>query len=203
MTPHHQYPFCAMLSRMKYINRWGLMRSTRAETLSEHTAETAIIAHILALIARNVCGDTQVRPETIAVAALYHDASEILTGDMPTPVKYKNQTLQSAYKELEAESAQALARLLPEELQPELEPYLTGCALTPQEQILLKAADSISALVKCQEEENSGNTEFSSAKQGQLEKLKQMDCSAAQIFLHQFFPSYSKNLDQLAKGVSG
>lgn len=197
------YAFCALLSRMKYIGRWGLMRAARAESLSEHTAEAAVIAHILALVDREILGREDVRPETVAVAALYHDASEILTGDMPTPVKYKNDALKSAYKTLERESAESLARLLPEALQPIAAPYLTGDELNLEEALLLKAADRLSALVKCLEEEAAGNREFASAKQQQLERLDAMDCPAAQYFLQHFLPSYEKNLDELTRGGWG
>ena len=111
------FAFNALLARMKYITRWSLMHSSRSESLSEHTCDTALLAHTLCLIAQKITG-TPVRPETVAVAALYHDANEILTGDMPTPVKYKNERLRSAYKALEKESAHAMATLLPEPLQP-------------------------------------------------------------------------------------
>ena len=194
------YAFCALLARMKYITRWGLMRASRPESLSEHTAETAILAHILALVARDVLGQTAVRPETVAVAALYHDASEILTGDMPTPVKYKNEALKTAYKSLEYESAASLASLAPDVLAPTLRPLLTGEALTDEEQTLLKAADRLSALVKCLEEERSGNTEFKSAKAQQLERLSAMHCPAADYFMRHFLPCYEKTLDELTGG---
>ena len=138
------YPFNALVSRMKYIRRWSLMHAARPETLSEHTAETAILAHTLCLIAREVTG-TPVRPETVAVAALYHDAPEIMTGDMPTPVKYKNERLRSAYKALEEESARQMADLLPPALRIEMTGYLTGRCLSEAEKRILKAADRLSA----------------------------------------------------------
>lgn len=194
------YAFCALLSRMKYITRWGLMRAARPETLSEHTAESAILAHTLALIATELLGEDDVRPEAVAVAALYHDASEILTGDMPTPVKYKNEQLRSAYKAVERESAESLAALLPNELQPALSPYLTGDVLRPGEKILLKAADRLSALIKCMEEEASGNTEFCSARAQQIELLQKMACPAADYFMAHFLPCYERNLDELTQG---
>ncbi len=193
------YSFSALVSRMKYITRWGLMRSGRAETLSEHTAEAAMLAHILALIARDICGDASIRPETVAVAALYHDASEILTGDMPTPVKYKTEALKTAYKAVEKESAEALATLLPAELQGTLRPYLTGELLSPAERTLLKAADILSALIKCIEEENGGNREFSSAHKQQEAKLAGMNCPAADYFIAHFLPCYEHTLDELTR----
>ncbi len=201
MENQNQYAFCALLSRMKYISRWGLMRSSRQENLSEHTAETAIIAHILGLIAQTIFNHTGIRPETMATAALYHDASEILTGDMPTPVKYKNNRLKTAYKELEAESAQSLSLLLPPELQETMLPLLTGTALGEEEALLLKAADRFSALIKCLEEESSGNTEFQSAKKEQLARLQEMNHPAVFYFLDNLLPCYQKDLDQLTKGI--
>ena len=140
------YPFSALLARMKYITRWSLMHSTRAESLSEHTCDTALLAHMLCLIARRYTG-TPCRPTTVAVAALYHDAPEIITGDMPTPVKYHNTALRDAYKALERESVSSMTDLLPAELGEEIAPFITGDLLTPEEKKLLKAADRLSALV--------------------------------------------------------
>ena len=156
------YPFSALLARMKYITRWSLMHSTRAESLSEHTCDTALLAHLLCLIAQKYTG-TPCRPETVAVAALYHDAPEIITGDMPTPVKYHSPALRDAYKALERESVRSMAALLPEELAAALVPCMDGTALTPEEHRLLKAADRLSALIKCTEEQRSGNHEFDAA----------------------------------------
>ena len=119
------YPFSALLARMKYITRWSLMHSTRAESLSEHTCDTALLAHLLCLIAKHYTG-TPCRPEVVAVAALYHDAPEIITGDMPTPVKYHSPALRDAYKALETESVRSMAALLPAELAAELTPCMDG-----------------------------------------------------------------------------
>ncbi len=196
MEQHH-YAFCALLSRMKYIGRWGLMRQSRGENVSEHTAETAVFAHVLALLAKEELGQTAVRPETVALAALYHDASEILTGDLPTPVKYKNEDLKRAYKAVEQESAALLAGLLPERLQATLRGCLTGQGLLPEERLLVKAADRLSALVKCIEEERAGNHEFASAKGQQYRLLQEMACPAADLFLRDFIPCYEQNLDEL------
>ncbi|MEF9970044.1 MAG: 5'-deoxynucleotidase [Ruthenibacterium sp.] len=192
------FAFNALIARMKYITRWGLMRAGRAESLSEHTADTAILAHTLALVSVKIF-DTNVRPETIAVAALYHDASEILTGDMPTPVKYKNETLRSAYKALEAQAADTLTALLPAELQHEMGGYLHESVLTPAEQKLLKAADRLSALIKCIDEEQSGNREFSGAKAQQTAALKAMECREADYFMQHMLPCYALTLDELSK----
>lgn len=193
------YSFNALLSRMKYIPRWSLMRAQRTETLSEHTAETALLAHTLCLIARTVTG-TPVRPKTVAVAALYHDAPEILTGDMPTPVKYKNERMRAAYAAIQEESVQAMLRLAPPELQPELAPYLSGELLTEEERRLLKAADRLSALIKCLEESQGGGREFSAALAQQRAALEAMHCPEADYFLQHMLPCYEKNLDELTAG---
>ncbi len=193
------YPFSALLARMKYITRWGLMRSSRPESLSEHTAETAILAHTLGMISQSIFG-TSVRPETLAVAALYHDASEILTGDMPTPVKYKNETLRSAYKEVEAEAAHTLGALLPDALRDTMSGCLSGKALQKHEAVLLKAADRLSALIKCIEEANSGNREFEGARRQQLAALHAMHCPEADYFLEHMLPCYDWTLDELSAG---
>lgn len=190
------YPFNALVSRMKYIRRWSLMHAARPETLSEHTAETAILAHTLCLIAKEVTG-TPVRPETVAVAALYHDAPEIMTGDMPTPVKYKNERLRSAYKALEEESARQMADLLPPALRPEMTGYLTGRCLSDAEKRILKAADRLSALIKCTEEVQAGNREFAAALTQQRAALKEMNCPEADYFIVHMLPCYAQPLDEL------
>lgn len=193
------YPFNALLGRMKYITRWSLMHSARRESLSEHTADTALLAHTLCLIARSYT-HTPCRPKTVAVAALYHDAPEIITGDMPTPVKYKNEGLKTAFKALERESAQAMAAMLPPELEQEIDPYISGDILTEEEKRLLKAADRLSALIKCMEEQNTGNREFDAAFAQQKQALKQMNCPEADWFMEHCLPCYNQNLDELTKG---
>lgn len=193
------YPFNALLSRMKYITRWGLMRATRTESLSEHTAETAVLAHTLCLIANNLLAQTPpVRPETVATAALYHDASEIMTGDLPTPVKYHNAAFCRAFKQLEQSAADTLAFLLPPTLHSSIHSYLTLNLLTPDERLLLKAADRLSALIKCIEEEQAGNREFLGAKRQQLAALHKMQCPAADYFLAHMLPCYDWTLDELS-----
>ena len=193
------YPFSALLARMKYITRWSLMHSTRAESLSEHTCDTALLAHMLCLIARRYTG-TPCRPKTVAVAALYHDAPEIVTGDLPTPVKYRSETLRQAYKALERESVDAMGALLPDELREEVQPFLSGELLTPEEHRLLKAADRLSALIKCLEEQRSGNHEFDAALEQQRAALAAMRCPEADWFLEHCLPCYTKNLDELTRG---
>ena len=192
------YPFNALLARMKYITRWSLMHSTRAESLSEHTCDTALLAHMLCLIARRYTG-TPCRPKTVAVAALYHDAPEIITGDMPTPVKYANAALRDAYKALEAESVRSMTGLLPEELGEEISPFISGELLTAEEKRLLKAADRLSALIKCMEEQRSGNHEFDAAFAQQKVALEAMHCPEADWFMAHCLPCYTQNLDELTR----
>ncbi len=192
------YPFNALLARMKYITRWSLMHSTRAESLSEHTCDTALLAHTLCLIARRYTG-TPCRPKTVAVAALYHDAPEIITGDMPTPVKYANAALRDAYKALEAESVRSMTGLLPEELGEEISPFISGELLTAEEKRLLKAADRLSALIKCMEEQRSGNHEFDAAFAQQKAALEAMHCPEADWFMAHCLPCYTQNLDELTR----
>ena len=192
------YPFSALLARMKYITRWSLMHSTRAESLSEHTCDTALLAHMLCLIARRYTG-TPCRPKTVAVAALYHDAPEIITGDMPTPVKYANPALRDAYKALEAESVRSMTGLLPEELGEEIFPFISGELLTAEEKRLLKAADRLSALIKCMEEQRSGNHEFDAALTQQRAALQAMHCPEADWFMAHCLPCYTQNLDELTR----
>ncbi len=195
------YPFSALLGRMKYITRWSLMRNGRPESLSEHTADTALIAHMLCLIARHCTGTgAGIRPDTVACAALYHDAPEILTGDMPTPVKYKNDALRTAYKAVEAQSAKAIASLLPDELAGTGEIYLSGAILSEAERKLLKAADRLSALIKCMEECQAGNREFEAALEQQRHAIEEMRCPEADFFLEHMLPCYTQNLDELTRG---
>lgn len=195
------YPLSALLGRMKYITRWSLMRNGRPESLSEHTADTALLAHTLCLIAQKCTGTgAGLRPEVVATAALYHDAPEILTGDMPTPVKYKNDALRTAYKAVERESARVMASLQPEELRAETEAYLTGEVLNDAERKILKAADRLSAIIKCIEESQGGNHEFEAAREQQMAALHALDCPEAEYFIQHMLPCYAQNLDELTRG---
>ena len=190
------YPFSALLSRMRYINRWGLMRAARQENLAEHTAETAQLAHLLALIAARQF-EAQVAPERVAVAALYHDAAEILTGDLPTPVKYSSALLKDAYKALEREAEQQLAALAPPKIRAPLAEAIGGGGLNERERRILKAADRLSALIKCIEERQSGNLEFASAEAAQREALAGMNLPEADYFIETMLPAYTRTLDEL------
>lgn len=199
------YPFSALLARMKYITRWSLMRAARPESLSEHTADTALLAHILCLVATRILGESreEICPERVAVAALYHDAPEILTGDLPTPVKYQTEAMRRACKALERTGAETMARLLPAELQGEMAGWLRGETLTPAEKKLLKAADRLSALIKCLEEGAAGSHEFDAARAAQETALHEMGCPAAEYFMQHMLPCYTQNLDELTHGRLG
>ncbi len=185
--------FYAMMSRMKNIERWGLMRNTRHENLSEHTLEVAFIAHALALIKNHRFGGN-VDANAVAVAAMFHDTSEIITGDMPTPIKYYNANIKNVYKEIEAIAEDRLINMLPQDLQGDFAPIYH-----PDYEIerLVKAADKISALIKCIEERNSGNTEFRSAEASTLAAIKELNMPEADVFLDEFLDSYSLTLDEL------
>ena len=184
--------FYAVMSRMKNIYRWGLMRNTRRENLSEHSFEVAQIAHALAIINNKRLGG-KVDPNFTAVAAMYHDSSEIITGDMPTPIKYYNNEIKSAYKQIEAVAEVQLRELLPDDFKPAFSEIYTPDDDTKR---LIKAADKISALIKCTEELNMGNREFAVAEKSTLKAIKQMNCPEANIFLEEFIPGFSLSLDE-------
>ncbi|MDF2872874.1 MAG: metal dependent phosphohydrolase [Anaerocolumna sp.] len=188
--------FYAMMSRMKYIERWALMRNSRPENVSEHTLEVSILAHALAVIG-NKRLNKNLNGERAALIALFHDSTEIITGDMPTPIKYYNGNIQGAFKEIEAEAARRLLSMLPEDLKDEYETvFFPG---QEEEYIwkLVKAADKLSALIKCIQEEKAGNTEFASAKESITEAIKELQVEEAEIFMGEFMASYYKNLDEL------
>ena len=186
-------PFYALLSRMRYISRWGLMRSSIPENIQEHSHEVAVYAHALGLIRRDVLGEA-CDPEHLAVLALYHDASEILTGDLPTPIKYHNRAIRSAYKEVERAAAEKLLGLLPEELKGSYADVLTP---EGEEARLVKAADKLSALVKCIEERKAGSREFLSAETQTRKTLQAMALPEVDWFLEHCLPAFEKNLDEL------
>ena len=186
--------FYALLGRMKYIDRWCLMRSSRPENLCEHTLETAYIAHALALLNREQGGTLE--PEKAVLYALYHDCTEILTGDLPTPVKYKNESIKTAYKAVEKEAQNALLSRLPVPMAEEMAPWFTP---TEEYRPFIKAADKISALIKCTEEQRSGNHEFDAALTQQRAALQAMHCPEADWFLALCLPCYTQNLDELTR----
>ena len=191
-----QYPFFAYLSRMRYINRWGLMRNTFQENIQEHSHMVAVLAHALAVIRRDVFGG-DADPGLAAAAALYHDAPEILTGDLPTPVKYFSAEISGAYKAVEAASCQSLLDLLPADLREDYAPYLLPAGAYARYLPYLKAADRFSALVKCMEETRQGNFEFRRAAAQTREAISAMTLPEADCFLRDFIPAFEKTLDEL------
>ncbi len=188
------YSFYALISRMKNITRWSLMRNSFAENVQEHSHMVAVIAHALALIRRDVYG-RPCNPDRAASIALFHDASEIYTGDMPTPIKYFNPDIMTAYKEVEKLAAEKLITTLPMELQPAYRELLCGGDRELEE--LVKAADKLSAYIKCLEELKSGSGEFSHAAEQTLDKLKAMNMPEVDFFLEKFIPAFELTLDEL------
>ena len=188
------YNFFPMIARMKYINRWGLMRNTQAENIQEHSHQVAVLAHALAVIRNEKFGGA-VDPGQVAVAALYHDASEILTGDMPTPIKYDNPAIRKAYKDVEAVAEGKLLAMLPEELQAVYAPILTPT--DPEVIRLVKAADKLSAYIKCVEELKAGNNEFREAATQTRRALEGYGLPEVAYFLETFMDSFSLTLDEL------
>lgn len=188
-----QNHYFAMLSRMKNIYRWGLMRNTKAENLSEHSLEVAYFAHALALIRNSLFGGN-VNPERAAVKAMFHDTTEILTGDLPTPIKYYNPEIRSASQVVEAEAADRLLEMLPDELrQAYAQIYHDD---DPALARIVKAADKLSALIKCIEEAQMGNREFVSAENATRKALSAMQMPEVDYFIKTFLPSYSLTLDE-------
>lgn len=194
-----EYNFYAMVSRMKYINRWALMRNTREENLCEHSLEVSVIAHALATIG-NVRYGKNLNTEKAALIGLYHDASEIITGDMPTPIKYYNNELKNAFKDVEDIACHKLLDKLPDDLRSAYEPIFIKSEEDAYLWKLVKAADKLSAMIKCVEETASGNTEFSSAlnaTSGTLNKLAD-ELPEVNDFMKDFLPAYGKTLDELS-----
>ncbi len=199
-----QKSFFALVSRMKYIKRWALMRNAREESLSEHSLEVAMIAHGLCTIA-NVRYGHHLDAERAALIGIYHDASEIITGDMPTPVKYYNKEIRNAYKDVEAVAEHDLLEQLPEDLRGAYEDIFFA-ADDPEEahmRRLVKAADKLSALIKCMEEEAGGNTEFATAKKTTLASIEEMkeECPEITDFMNEFLAGYGSTLDELLNRV--
>lgn len=194
------YNFFALLSRMKYIERWALMRNARTETLSEHTLDVAIIAHALCVIG-NVRFGRNLNADRAALIGLYHDASEIITGDMPTPVKYFNSDLRDAYKEVEHVAELRLLYQLPEDLRGEYKEIFSGSESGEDKYMrrLVKAADKISALIKCMEETGAGNGEFRTAGSSTQKAVEELAWELPEVktFLDEFLPPYGSTLDEL------
>ena len=187
--------FFALISRMKHIRRWGLMRNNLSENVQEHSHLTAVTAHALAVIRRDVFGLAG-DPDKVAVYALYHDAAEILTGDLPTPVKYHNSDISNAYRQIEKTASEKLTDMLPAEIKETYRPILSQNTehIT---RALVHAADKLSAYIKCVEERKAGNTEFLSAEKQTLEKLRSMDMPEVGYFIDNFIPAFELTLDEL------
>ena len=192
--------FVALLQRMRYIDRWALMRGSRPENLSEHSLDVAVVAHMLATIA-HVRHGVDVDPDRCAVIAVYHDASEVVTGDMPTPVKYANPVLRDAYKDVERGAEDALLATLPEDLRESYRPVFESDGSGADERAfrIAKAADVLSALAKCLEEGRAGNPEFRTAEATTRTKVDALAKELPEVadFVREFLPSYGKTLDEL------
>lgn len=196
------YNFFAAISRMKYIERWALMRNSRAETLSEHSLEVAMIAHALSTIG-NVRYGHRMDAGKAALIGIYHDASEIITGDMPTPVKYYNSDIRDAYKDVEHIASDRLLSKLPDDLKDEFTGILGKSEDDPEEiymRKLVKAADKLSALIKCMEERQSGNSEFRTAENSIRKKIDDLSREYPEVrdFMEEFLPAYGRTLDELS-----
>lgn len=192
--------FFAIISRMKYINRWGLMRSTITENISEHSLETAFIAHVLALY-RNVRFGGSVDPERAALLAMYHDVTEIITGDLPTPVKYFNADIKAEYDKVEKMAEERMLSYLPEDLRGYYRPLFSKTDDDAELWTLVKAADKLSALIKCTEERQMGNSDFTEAEKSTLAAVHEMHLPEAEEFLAEFLPAYTQTLDKQTKNL--
>ena len=189
------YNFFAYISRMRYIGRWSLMRNSLPENIQEHSHMVAVLAHALGVIRRDVF-HVACNPDEAATVALFHDSSEILTGDLPTPIKYHSNEIRDAYKEVEALACHMLLDTLPEELRGAYEPLLSG---ETEERVhdLVKAADKLSAYIKCIEERKAGNNEFLSAEVQTRRLLEESHMPEVDYFLKHFIPAFELNLDEL------
>ena len=189
------YKFFAFLNRMKYIKRWSLMRSVREENIMEHSQQVAVIAHALALIKnKNFGGEVDV--SKVVLLAQYHEVGEVITGDLPTPIKYFNPKIKSAYKDLEKDACIRLLNMLPENLKGEYEQYIEPDE-NSEEYKIVKCADRLSAYLKCVEEINAGNSEFKKAKTSILKELKGLKRAEVDLFLTEYAPAYELSLDEL------
>lgn len=191
-----EYHFYAMMSRMKYIERWALMRNAISENISEHSLEVSMLSHALAVIGRKRF-QKDLNAEKAALIGLYHDATEIITGDMPTPIKYYNRDILGAFQKIEENAANQLLGMLPEDIREEYQSIFFAAEEESYLWKLVKGADKLSALIKCMEEEKTGNTEFLKAKASIEEALKRMELPEVEVFMTEYLPSYEKSLDEL------
>ena len=186
--------FFAYMARMRFINRWALMRNSYTENIQEHSHQVAVLAHALAVI-RNTYFGGQIDEGQVTAAALYHDASEILTGDLPTPIKYYNPSIRDAYKQVESIACEKLVKMLPEELRGTYDEILQPA--DPEIEELVKVADKLSAYIKCMEELKAGNTEFRRAAEQTAAALDQYDLPELNYFREHFMDSFKLTLDEL------
>lgn len=194
-----QSVFYAMISRMKYINRWGLMNNTKYENLSEHCLQVSIIAHCLVLI-HNKRFSGSLDAERAALLALYHDATEIITGDMPTPIKYFNPQIKEAYKKIEEAAADKLVMMLPEDFRTDMSEIFKMNGENDSQLVkFVKAADRFSALIKCIDEMRLGNDEFKQAKAAIEKSISEMSMPEADVFIKEFLPAFSLTLDEMGQ----
>lgn len=186
--------FFALMGRMKYINRWGLMRNTKMENICEHSMDVAMIAHALGVI-NNVYYGGNLNPDRLALMGMYHDATEIITGDMPTPVKYYNPLIRNAYKEVESVAKDELLEGLPKEMRSFYAPIMQDTEREAVMWLYVKAADKLSALVKCIEERSMGNQDFRKAEEATIKSIQDMKLPEVNFFMEHFIPAYGLTLD--------
>ena len=194
----NNYNFFAMVNRMKYIDRWALMPNANKENIAEHSHSVAVIAHALALIGNREFGKNY-NPERAALLALYHDTTEVITGDMPTPVKYYNDEIKSVYKDIEKTAGDRLLKMLPDDYKQDYVSLFHKSDEDKQMWKLVKAADKISALVKCIEENRMGNREFDIALKSQEQKIADIDMPEVKFFSEHFLKAYYLTLDEHTK----
>lgn len=189
------YHFYAFLDRMKYIRRWSLMRSSREENVMEHSWQVAVLAHALALIDTEICGNAPDVSKTV-LYALYHECSEVMTGDLPTPIKYFNPEMRGAYRRIEERANDRLLSMLPDRVRGGLSPFVLADAES-YEYKLVKAADKLSAYIKCVEEVKAGNDEFRKAKEGIGRELTEKGMPCLDYFMENFLPAFLLSLDEM------
>ena len=192
------YHFFAYMNRMKYIRRWGLMRNTKIENDMEHVFQTAMIAHAIALLG-NARYEREYDAEHIAVLGMYHDASEVITGDLPTPIKHNNPAIKKEYHKLESIAQKRLLTMLSADIMPDYEPLIEPDE-TSEEWRVVKAADKISAYIKCVEERSAGNREFEQAEVTTLAAIRKIDLPEVQDFMDEYVPGFGMSLDEISKG---
>ena len=190
------YDFYALLDRMKYIKRWSLMRSTQEENIMQHSQQVTMLAHALTMIEKYIFDNDKILLEKVLLYAIYHESSEVLTGDLPTPIKYFNTELQTAYKNLEHLANEKLLQMLPKAFIPEMQEILMIDSDSMEGKIV-KWADKLSAYIKCLEEKKSGNIEFKRAEESILKELQAINSRAVDYFLKNFITAYGKTLDEI------